>query len=172
MSDSPDFAVTYSEVGATAGELPAGYHHVRAERVIGHGREEFEKAADAMLAGEVQRRAGADVRLSEVPLREGSEVTMRLRWGPLTFSIPCVVVWAERTPTSCGFAYGTRPGHPERGEERFVLRLTASGDVVFRIIAFSQPARWFTRLGSPLARRLQTTMTARYLTSLDTVRSG
>ncbi len=25
-------ALTYAEVGATAGEMPAGYHHVRARR--------------------------------------------------------------------------------------------------------------------------------------------
>jgi uncharacterized protein (UPF0548 family) len=151
--------VTYAEVGATAGELPAGYHHVHAER--------FERAADDMLAGLVQRRAGARIRLSDVPLREGTRVEMRLRLGPLAFVIPCLVVWAERTADSCGFAYGTLPGHPERGEERFVLRLTASGDVIFTIVAFSAPARWFTRLGGPLARVVQTWMTRRYLKALD-----
>jgi uncharacterized protein (UPF0548 family) len=159
--------VTYSEVGATAGELPAGCHHVRAERVIGHGREEFERAADEPFAGAVQRRAGATVRLSEVPLREGTHVQMRLRLGPLAFSIPCVVVWAERTTVSCGFAYGTLAGHPERGEERFVDRLMPSGEVIFMIVAFSAPARWFTRLGGPIARLVQSRMTDRYLRALD-----
>ena len=62
--------VTYAEVGATAGELPAGYHHVRSTRVIGHGRERFERASDDLFAGLVQRRAGARIRLSDVPLRE------------------------------------------------------------------------------------------------------
>jgi len=159
--------VTYPEVGATAGELPAGYHHLRAECIVGHGREEFERAADDLLAGAVQRRAGATVHLSEVPLREGTHVQMRLRLGPLTFNIPCVVVWAERTDTSCGFAYGTLPGHPERGEERFEVRLAPSGEVIFRIVAFSAPARWFTRLGGPLGRLVQGAMTDRYLKALD-----
>lgn len=162
--------LTYPEVGATAGDLPAGYHHVRAERVVGHGRDDFERAADDLFAGAVQRRAGAEVHLSESPLRAGTQVTMRLRLGPLAFRIPCLVVWAERTADSCGFAYGTLPGHPERGEERFELRLTPPGDVIFTIVAFSAPARWFTRLGGQLARLVQAKMTDRYLAALDRAR--
>lgn len=159
--------LTYAEVGATAGELPQGYHHVRMQRVIGRGRDVFERAADDLLAGEVQRRAGARVTLSETPLREGTRFDMRLRLGPLRFGIPCLVVWAERTPERCGFAYGTLPGHPERGEERFELRLEPSGEVTFRIVAFSLPGRWFTRLGGPVGRLVQRRMTARYLRTLD-----
>ncbi|WP_271983699.1 DUF1990 family protein [Pseudoclavibacter terrae] len=158
--------LTYAEVGATAGALPDGYHHVRESLLIGHGRAAFERAADDLLAGRAQSRAGASVELSDVPLREGSLVVMRMRIGPLRFRIPCLVVWAERTPTTCGFAYGTLPGHPERGEERFQLVLADSGDVIFSIVAFSRPGRWFTRLGGPLARSVQTRMTRRYLAAL------
>lgn len=61
------FNVTYAEVGATAGELPAGYHHVRAERIVGHGAAEFAQACDDLFAGRVQERAGVSVRLSEIP---------------------------------------------------------------------------------------------------------
>lgn len=158
--------LTYAHVGATAGAMPAGWHHVRVARVIGHGREAFERAADALLAGEVQRRAGARIALAPAPIREGTGVRMLLRLGPLSFRAPALVVWAERTATRCGFAYGTLPGHPERGEERFDLELTASGAVVFRITAFSKPGRWFTRLGAPVARLVQHWMTRRYLAAL------
>ncbi|MDN3495737.1 DUF1990 domain-containing protein [Planococcus sp. APC 4015] len=161
------FNVTYPEVGGTAGDLPTGYHHVRVERVIGRGRKVFEQAADDLFAGMAQRRAGAIIHLSEVPLREGTRVRMLLRIGPLAFRIPCVVVWAERTGSFCGFAYGTQPGHPERGEERFELHLRPAGEVTFRIIAFSAPARWFTRLGGPVARLVQTLMVRRYLRALE-----
>lgn len=159
--------LTYDEVGATAGEMPPGYHHVRAYRVIGHGAETFARAADALLAGEAQRRAGARVDLSETPMREGTRVTMRLGVGILSFRIPCLIVWAERSDTVAGFAYGTLPGHPERGEERFTLTLRPSGDVEFAIAAFSAPGRWFTRVGAPLGRLVQTWMTRRYLRALD-----
>lgn len=155
--------LTYAEIGATAGPLPAGYHHVRAERVIGHGRAVFARAADALLSGGVQRRAGATVRLSESPLRDGTRFDMRL--GP--FGIPCLVVWAERDDDHAGFAYGSLPGHPECGEERFALTLAPSGEVTFTITAFSRPGRWFTRLAGPLNRLVQKRMTARYLRTLD-----
>jgi uncharacterized protein (UPF0548 family) len=155
--------LTYTEVGATAGEMPPGYHHVRARRVVGHGRADFGRAADALLAGEAQRRAGARVTLSETPMRTGTRVTMRLG----VFRIPCLVVWAERTDTVAGFAYGTLPGHPERGEERFTLTLRPTGEVVFDIAAFSAPGRWFTRVGAPLGRLVQAWMTRRYLRALD-----
>jgi len=159
--------VTYDEVGATAGDMPPGYHHVRARRVIGRGPDDFAAAADALLAGEAQRRAGARVEVSETPMRQGSHVTMRLGLGILSVRIPCLVVWAERTETTAGFAYGTLPGHPERGEERFTLTLMPSGEVVFAIAAFSSPGRWFTRLGAPVGRRVQSWMTQRYLRALD-----
>lgn len=160
------FDVTYPEVGATADELPAGYRHVRTEQVIGRGRKTFEQARDDLFAGQVQRRAGAEVRMSQVPLRLGTRLEMRLRLGPLSFRAPCVVVWAERNANFCGFAYGTLQGHPERGEERFELILEPSGEVVFRITAFSVPARWFTRLGRPIASQVQARMTRRYLAAL------
>ncbi|MDF2665753.1 MAG: uncharacterized protein K0R81_1603 [Microbacterium sp.] len=159
--------LTYDEVGATAGEMPPGYHHVRARRVIGRGSEVFARAADALLAGEAQRRAGARVEMPHTPLREGDRVMMRLGVGILSFRIPCLIVWTERTATSAGFAYGTLPGHPERGEERFTLSLLPSGEVVFEIAAFSAPGRWFTRLGAPLGRAVQAWMTRRYLRALD-----
>ncbi|PPF47235.1 DUF1990 domain-containing protein [Pseudoclavibacter sp. AY1F1] len=158
--------LTYAEVGWTSGELPDGYRHVRESLVIGRGRDTFERAADDLLAGRAQSRAGASIELSDVPLSKGSLVIMQMRVGPLKFRIPCRVVWAERTPTTCGFAYGTLPGHPERREERFQLVLADSGDVIFSIVAFSKPGRWFTRLGGPLARSVQTRMTRRYLEAL------
>lgn len=158
--------LTYPQVGATAGALPDGYRHVRMQRTIGHGSDVFERAADDLLRGEAQRRAGVDISLSQVPVRVGSTVEMRLPLGFVAFSAPCRVVWAERTPDRAGFAYGTLPGHPLRGEERFEVRLLPTGDVCFFITAFSAPGRWFTRLGAPLVRVVQTSMIRRYLGAL------
>ena len=55
-----------------------------------------------------------------------------------------------------GFAYGTLPGHVERGEERFTVRWDHADDSVwYEILAFSRPNHWLTRLGYPYVRRLQ-----------------
>ena len=49
MDDLATLQLTYQEVGATAGPLPDGYHHVRKSAVIGHGRPRFEQAAARVM---------------------------------------------------------------------------------------------------------------------------
>ena len=68
-------------------------------------------------------------------------------------------------PDRYGFAYGTLPGHPERGEEAFVVERDKTG-AVFKIIVFSRPAELLARLGGPVTRRIQRTATKRYLDGL------
>ncbi|WP_328313157.1 DUF1990 domain-containing protein [Streptomyces sp. NBC_00442] len=77
--------------------------------------------------------------------------------------IPCRVVWTVRSAERIGFAYGTLPGHPECGEESFVVGREADGLVWFEVAAFSRPATWYARLGGPLTRLLQDLATRRYL---------
>jgi len=50
--------LTYSEVGATAGDLPPGYRHVRASRILGHGEAVFDAASDVLLDWEMHERSG------------------------------------------------------------------------------------------------------------------
>lgn len=66
-----------------------------------------------------------------------------------------------------GFAYGTLPGHPESGEERFVLQQHRDGRIELTIAAFSRPASALAKLGGPVSRKAQDVMTARYLRALD-----
>ena len=80
--------------------------------------------------------------------------------------MPVRVVRVVDEPGRRGFAYGTLPGHPERGEESFVVQLADDGTVFFHLRAFSRPARWFTRLGDPVSRRAQTMIAERYLRSV------
>jgi uncharacterized protein (UPF0548 family) len=71
-----------------------------------------------------------------------------------------------------GFAYGTLPGHPERGEEAFVVRLTDVDEVRFRIRAFSRPASLLARAGGPLTRLAQQFATGRYVTAMRDLASA
>jgi uncharacterized protein (UPF0548 family) len=55
-----------------------------------------------------------------------------------------------------GFAYGTLPDHPERGEERFLVEWNRDDDSVhYDLLAVSQPRHWLARLGYPYTRRQQ-----------------
>ena len=82
-------------------------------------------------------------------------VTAGLGVGPARIWGPCQVVWSEESPTLAGFGYGTLPGHPERGEEAFVVGRDDDGAVWFEVRAFSRPDRWFTRAGGPAVRAVQ-----------------
>ena len=153
---------TYPEVGATAAELPVGYQHLRASRLVGSGRELFDRCAETVMTWGIQRGAGLSVTPGE-RVRVGAENRIGLRLGLLRTSAPCRVVYVVDEPDRRGFAYGTLPGHPERGEESFIVSLDEDGTVRFDVTAFSRPTRWFARLGGPLTGIVQRRVTWRYL---------
>ena len=86
--------------------------------------------------------------------------------GPATVVAPCRVVYATEEPTRFGFAYGTLPGHPERGEEACAVVIDDDGTVTAEIIAFSRPGDLAARLGGPIARQIQKAVTRRYLAGI------
>lgn len=71
-----------------------------------------------------------------------------------------------QVPGRRGFAYGTLPGHPECGEERFCVEWRDDDTVALNIVAFSRPATWWARAGAPVARLVQRRITDRYLRAL------
>ena len=92
--------------------------------------------------------------------------------GPLRLLTPCRVVEVTDEADRKGFAYGTLPGHQERGEERFEV-VRRDDDVVLEITAFSRHAAWYARLGSPVATRVQSLVTTRYARAVEAaVRTG
>ncbi|NEP19849.1 MAG: DUF1990 domain-containing protein [Leptolyngbya sp. SIO4C1] len=66
------------------------------------------------------------------------------------------VVYTIDEPHRFGFAYGTLGLHALSGEELFLVeRSPQSGEVTYRILAFSRPRHLLTRLGYPLTRAAQ-----------------
>jgi uncharacterized protein (UPF0548 family) len=159
-------SLTYSEVGATAGNLPAGYHHVRRSEIIGNGSAFFADASETLMSWQMHSRAGLHVVASAPRAVRGVVVLMRLGIGGVGVAIPCRVVYEIAEERRIGFAYGTLPGHPERGEESFVVELFDDDQVRLQIVAFSEPARWFTQVAGPISRRGQALMTDRYIRAL------
>jgi uncharacterized protein (UPF0548 family) len=163
LSDLAALPLTYSELGATAGPLPAGYHHVLKSAVIGSGRSRFEDAADKGMRWGMLRGAGLRVEATTEVAAVGSEVIVHL--GPLR--APCRVVYVVDEPDRRGFAYGTLPGHAETGEELFIVRYDPGTDEVYAdVLAFSRHATWWSRLGSPVTSVAQRVITDRYLRAL------
>ncbi|GAA0798788.1 DUF1990 family protein [Spirilliplanes yamanashiensis] len=137
--------LTYAEVGATRFEpLPAGYQHLRVRHLIG-GAEVFDAAAEAVLTWRMHRGIPAKVTAAGPRAEPGVRVTVQV--GPMR--APCEVVWSVREDARAGFGYGTLPGHPEQGEESFLVERAADGRVWFSVTAFSRPVVWYARLGKP-----------------------
>jgi uncharacterized protein (UPF0548 family) len=158
--------LTYREVGQTRGALPDGFHHLRRQRVIGAGDKRFADAVDALLSWRMHERAGLAVAGSSGTVRTDAVVVVRLGIGRLAVAAPCRVVYVIDEPRRRGFAYGTLAGHPESGEESFVLEQGADAVTTFTITAFSRPARLVTRLAGPVGRAVQAAVTRRYLRAL------
>ncbi|MCX5192975.1 DUF1990 domain-containing protein [Streptomyces sp. NBC_00249] len=148
-------SLSYAERGATRQRpLPAGYHHLHHRTRIGHGREAFEAAGAAVSSFRMHRATGATVRADGDAL-PGARVEIGLGIGRLRICVPCEVIWTPDGPDRAGFAYGTLSGHPESGEESFLVELAEDGTVWFEVTAFSRPAAWYTRLAGPLVPVLQ-----------------
>ncbi|MGW0657881.1 DUF1990 family protein [Streptodolium elevatio] len=156
--------LTYSEVGATlADEMPAGYHHVERRVRVGRGDADFAALAEGVMRWEIQRGAGLTVRAGADRAAVGVDITCGARVGPVRVPVPCRVVAVLDEPDRKGFAYGTLPGHPERGEEAFWAEKAADGEVWFVVRAFSRPGTWWSKLGAPFARLMQKQVTNRYM---------
>ncbi len=163
LSDLAGQPLTYTQVGATSGQLPAGYHHVRLSAPIGRGRDRFEQAAATVLRYGMLRGAGLRVTATTEVAEVGTDVLGKL--GP--FVAPCRVVYVVDDKNRRGFAYGSLPGHAVAGEEMFGVRYEPADDSVHaEVVAFSRPATWWSQVGAPVASVVQRVITRRYLSVL------
>lgn len=163
--------VTYPEVGGTrTDDMPAGYRHVRRHAVVGHGAAAFAAVRAGMLDYQIHRLAGMRIR-AETPPALDSTFSTGIGLGRVRIWVPCRIVWYSADDFEFGYGFGTRPGHPERGEEAFLV--TLKGDEVhFTIRAFSRPSAWYARLGGPFTTFIQERATDRYLASARKLTSG
>lgn len=148
--------------------VPQGFRAFSRGAVIGNGRADFLTASEAALTWQVQLRSGVGVAASAARVDGDEPVVTRLSIpvGPLRFTGFCRVVAVIDERSRRGFADGTLPGHPESGEESFVVEQDEHDDVRLVVTAFSTPASLLARLGGPFTRRAQDRMTDRYLRAL------
>ena len=152
-------AYTYAEVGATSRTAPPAYvvDHNRVQ--LGQGAETFAAACEALREWKMFRIGWIELVPEGVPLETGRCVAVLVRRFGLWSLNPCRIVYVvdECGPVRrFGFAYGTLPGHVERGEERFTIEWNQADDSVwYDIYAFSRPEHPLARLGRFYVRRLQ-----------------
>ena len=167
LDDSRSSDPTYSDIGATlAGKQPDGFHHDRYEAVLGHGAEKFQRAVTGLMTWKAHRLPGMRVFPDDQEIRTGATVVVTLGTPIAALAAPCRIVGVIDGQTRWGFAYGTLPGHPEQGEESFMVSMSSDGTVQFEIEAFSRPGDPLVRLSGPIGRGVQRGGTGAYLRAL------
>ncbi|MEO8263512.1 MAG: DUF1990 domain-containing protein [Pseudolysinimonas sp.] len=174
--DGPHLAgqtVTYRPVGETVApefHAPPGFHAVERRAFLGHGRDTFERAADRIRRWEVKTRAGFRViRVGDHGsfFSDGPVASMEnavIRFGPVRETVTVVRVVDE--PRRRGFAYGTLPRHPLRGEEAFLAEWHDDDRVEFVVRSMSKPRDPSGWLWFPLLLIAQQFFLRRYLRAL------
>lgn len=160
---------TYAEVGATQAAypsgFPAGYHLMQYRDVVGHGAQHFADAAVKVMSWRMHLDAGLQVATSAVEAAPGEVVVCRLGLGRLSLRIPCRVVYVVDEPFQHGFGYGTLPGHPESGEESFMVALDGE-DVTLTVSSFTRPGTLLSRLSGPIGPAMAHAAIRRYAAAL------
>lgn len=149
---------SYPEVGRSFDGSPAGYNIDHSRVRLGNGEETFRKACAALRAWTMFPAPWTRIDPANAPLVTGQVVAMLAHVYGGWWLNACRIVYTidETKPVRrFGFAYGTLPGHVERGEERFSIEWLADDTVWYDLRAFSQPRYWLVKLAKPLARGLQ-----------------
>lgn len=147
---------TYDAVGATRdGTAPSGFAHDHNRHVLGRGEQAFAAACAAIRAWTMFPPPLAWIEPAGIPIAPGEVAGVLIHAVGVWWLNAARIVYVIDEPRRFGFAYGTLPGHAERGEERFSVEWLDNDEVWYDLRAFSQPRYWMARLGNPLARRLQ-----------------
>jgi uncharacterized protein (UPF0548 family) len=158
---------TYDELGATlVGKRPEGFHHHGYDVMLGSGPDVFARAVSGLQGWEAHRIAGVRVFPEGAAIAKGTTVIITLGTPLLALAAPCRIVSIIDGQNRWGFAYGTLPGHPEQGEEAFVVSIAPDETVRFEIEAFSRPSDLLVRMSGPVGRGFQQGGTRNYLSAL------
>lgn len=146
---------TYSECGATAAIPPLGYVVDHTRMQLGSGDETFRRAQACLRRWRQFDLGWLRAFPDDTPIHKDAVVAVVARTLGVWSINAARIVYVIDEPRRFGFAYGTLPGHVERGEERFLVERADDDGVWYDILAFSQPRHLLTKLGYPLVRRLQ-----------------
>ena len=159
LAEQAKLDFTYSAVGATAGNPPAGYvvDHTRVK--LGDGEQVYEAAKAALKRWDQFRLGWLEAGPPETPIQQGVVVAIVAYSVGLWWLNACRIVCVTEEfgdVSRFGFSYGTLPDHVGTGEERFQVEWDHSDNSVwYDILAFSRPNHILARLGYPIVRRTQ-----------------
>jgi uncharacterized protein (UPF0548 family) len=153
-----DLQFSYSNVGYSRQGAPPGFNCDHNRIQLGNGRDTFERAMAAVKQWKMFQMPWVQLCWPDAPIETGAAVGILVSHLGFWSLNACRIVYVidERGAVErFGFAYGTLPGHAERGEERFSVEYHSADDSVwYDLFAFSRPGP-MARLAYPIARSLQ-----------------
>ncbi|MDM7921872.1 MAG: DUF1990 domain-containing protein [Pyrinomonadaceae bacterium] len=156
IAKSASDGFSYTAIGSTAGDAPAGYVVDHNREFLGTGNEIFERAKQALREWKMFDLGWVELHRSDTPIEVGRNVAVFVSHLGFFSLNAARIVYVIDEPDRFGFAYGTLADHVESGEERFsVERDPATGDVWYDLLAFSRPNHLLAKLGYPLTRHFQ-----------------
>lgn len=146
---------------------PVGYR--RHERTVKVGTDDqWESLSEAILHWGVKTRSGFSVEScagESLEVRPSADFVLLAHLGVGSVSEPVRVIDVVATDERCGFSYGTRWGHPVRGEEAFVIH-RAEGAVFLTLRSLTRAGDGVWRIAFPAALMAQRWYRFRYLRAL------
>jgi uncharacterized protein (UPF0548 family) len=134
-----------------------GYLHDRYEQRVD---DTFESALERLFRYDIFPPARMRARVCSPDARVATGVTIvqRVRFGAIALESAVRVIECERSASGASFAYATLEGHPEQGIASFALERDG-GAPRFVAQAWSRAGNALARLGRPVARHLQRSIT-------------
>ncbi|WP_245979784.1 DUF1990 family protein [Gryllotalpicola protaetiae] len=105
-------------------------------------------------------------------ISNGMSAVLKTKVGPITVDAPVRVVYVIDDPKRVGFAYGTLQGHPQSGEEAFILEHRDDDSVWLTVRSFSRASSFGWRLLTPVASSVRKDITAKYLRALHPINAA
>ena len=168
-----DKQFSYVEVGASRGQLPAGYSVLHNRTELGRGSAQFVRASDALRKWRHFDFPGVWLFWPDTPIKSGNIVAVLIKHFGFWFVNVCRIVYVidEKGSTQrFGFAYGTLAEHAEKGEERFTVEWDCSSDLVsYDILSFSRSGSWMTSVAYPAVRWLQKRFVEKSLMAMTSI---
>lgn len=159
--------LTYDHVGSTLDTAPNPAAPIREHHVdVGRGDGAFELAREGLRSWVTHTGINAAIEPPGQLVELGATVLVVLRVGPAYVIAPDRVVRVIDEPARFAYAYGTLPGHPERGEEGFIVEQLDDGTVRVTIRVQARPATLAARAAAPLVTLLQRAALRRYLAAV------
>ena len=144
LASQSKLGFTYTAVGATASQPPAGYTVDHTRIKLGEGEEVFTKAKAALGRWEQFHLGWMEVWSPETPIKTGEAVAVIARSLGLWSLNACRIVYVVDEPGSVsryGFANGTLPDHAGTGRSVFlsngIVRAERSGMTFWRSLALT-----------------------------------